>query len=414
MATVNLLNSGWRENAQSDVSIDANSSYVEFVLDGGNTQKRAKACIAIDASKYQTITFSYSRVSHQGTTDLVFGVFDDMDPANTNGIIILSNSDFNKSSGGSISTNISLSGTKYVGFRFYANSSGVGYCKEKPYITSLTATEKVITYTLSYNANGGSGAPSAVSNITSTTISSTIPTRTGYDFLGWSTSSNATIATYGAGNEISLSSNVTLYAVWRKKTYAVTYNANGGSGAPAAQTKTYGTALTLSSTKPTKAATSAGSYTVTLNANGGTCSSDSLSAARTTSYTFSKWNTNSSGTGTSYNAGASYTTNAALSLYAIYSSSTSTTSVTLPTPTRSGYDFIGWATSNTATSGTTGSYTPSGNVTLYAIWSAKGLVYICDSNGGFNPYQVFIYDGSGWNQYIPYIYTECGWEMYSG
>ena len=49
-----------------------------------------------------------------------------------------------------------------------------------------------------------------------------------------------------------------------------------------------------------KSSTSAGSYTVTLNANGGTCSSASLSAARTTKYTFSKWNTNSSGTGTSY------------------------------------------------------------------------------------------------------------------
>jgi hypothetical protein len=37
-----------------------------------------------------------------------------------------------------------------------------------------------------------------------------------------------------------------------RDTYTVTYNANGGSGAPAAQTKTAGTALTLSSTRPTK------------------------------------------------------------------------------------------------------------------------------------------------------------------
>lgn len=79
-------------------------------------------------------------------------------------------------------------------------------------------------------------------------------------------------------------------------------------------------------------------------------------------------------------SGASYTTNAALALYAIYTSSTTTTAVTLPTPTRSGYNFMGWATSSTATSGTTGSYTPSGNVTLYAIWGAKGLVYIGNGN----------------------------------
>ena len=69
--------------------------------------------------------------------------------------------------------------------------------------------------------------------------------------------------------------------------YAITYNANGGSGAPAAQTKYYGTAITLSSTKPTR-----------------------------TNYVFKNWNTKSDGTGTTYNSGASYTANAALTLYA--------------------------------------------------------------------------------------------------
>ena len=195
------------------------------------------------------------------------------------------------------------------------------------------------------------------------------------------------------------------YAV---QTYAVTYNANGGSGAPSTQYKTYGTALTLSSTKPTKSSTSAGSYTVTLNANGGTCSSASLSAVRTTKYTFSKWNTNSSGTGTSYASGASYTTNAALALYAIYTSSTTTTAVTLPTPTRSGYNFMGWASSSTATSGTTGSSTPSGNVTLYAIWGAKGLVYI-----GNEAYQIYIGNGSSWDLYAPYVGNGSGWDLCS-
>lgn len=209
---------------------------------------------------------------------------------------------------------------------------------------------------------------------------------------------------YGVNNSWNGSASIT-YAV---QTYAVTYNANGGSGAPSTQYKTYGTALTLSSTKPTKSSTSAGSYTVTLNANGGTCSSASLSAVRTTKYTFSKWNTNSSGTGTSYASGASYTTNAALALYAIYTSSTTTTAVTLPTPTRSGYNFMGWATSSTATSGTTGSYTPSGNVTLYAIWGAKGLVYI-----GNEAYQIYIGNGSSWDLYAPYVGNGSGWDLCS-
>ena len=213
---------------------------------------------------------------------------------------------------------------------------------------------------------------------------------------------------FGMNNDWNGSASVT----YTTKTYAISYNANGGSGAPATHYKTHGTATTISTTKPTKANASAGSYTVTLNANGGTCSSSSLSAARTTKYTFSNWNTNSSGTGTSYSSGQTYSTNAALSLYAIYTSSTTTAAVTLPTPTRSGYDFLGWATSSTATSGTTGSYTPTGNVTLYAAWGSKGLVYI-DSGSAFESYQIYIDNGSGWDLYAPYIDNGSSWDLYS-
>jgi len=224
-----------------------------------------------------------------------------------------------------------------------------------------------------------------------------------YYYLFLYTKSNSDMYYTTAGN-LSPSA-VATYSV---KTYAVTYNANGGTGAPSTQYKTHGTALTLSSTKPTKASTSPGNYTVTLNANGGTCSSASLTAKRTTTYTFSTWNTSSSGTGTSYASGASYTTNAALSLYAIYSSSTTTASVTLPTPTRDGYDFMGWATSASATSGSTGSYKPSGNVTLYAIWGAKGLIYI-----GNEAYQIYIGNGSSWDLYAPYVGNGTDWDLCS-
>lgn len=196
------------------------------------------------------------------------------------------------------------------------------------------------------------------------------------------------------------------------KTYAIQYNANGGTGAPATHYKTYGVATTISSTKPTKANASAGSYTVTFNANGGSCSTASLNAARTTKYTFSKWNTNSSGTGTSYSSGASYTTNAALYLYAIYTSSTSTSAITLPTPTRDGYTFMGWATRSTATSGTTGSYTPTGAVTLYAIWAAKGLIYI-DNGSSMDAYQVYIDNGTSWDLYAPHIDNGSSWDLCS-
>ena len=169
--------------------------------------------------------------------------------------------------------------------------------------------------------------------------------------------------------------------------YTVSYDANGGSGAPGNQNKIYGVNLTLSSTKPTKASTTS-SCTITINANSGSSTVTSRTSNRTTTYSFSSWNTNSGGTGTSYAAGATYTGNAALALYAIYTSSTgSYGAVTLPTTsecTRSGYDLLGFSTSSTATTATYSpgaSYTPTGNVTLYAVWKLKTYTITYNGNG---------------------------------
>ena len=112
---------------------------------------------------------------------------------------------------------------------------------------------KLPSYAISYNANGGSGAPGSQTKWygKNLTLSSTKPTRTGYTFQGWATSSSGSVA-YASGATYTANSSVTLYAVWKAITYSVKYNANGGSGAPGNQTKTYGVALKLSSTKPTR------------------------------------------------------------------------------------------------------------------------------------------------------------------
>ena len=154
-------------------------------------------------------------------------------------------------------------------------------------------------------------------------------------------------------------------------TYTVSYNANGGTGAPSSQTKTELKDLTLSNTTPTRTNSTAGSYTVTLNANGGNVSPSVLNATQTTSYSFKNWNTNANGSGTTYNPGGTYSKNENATLYAQWNSSTTTAAVTLPTPSRTGFSFLGWATSAGAATGqyqAGASYTPSGNITLYAVW----------------------------------------------
>ena len=235
---------------------------------------------------------------------------------------------------------------------------------------SLYAVWNQNAYTVSYNANGGSGAPASQTKYhgTALTLRSTVPTRSGYTFLGWSTSSTATSPTYSAGSSFTTNANTTLYAVWQKNPtqYTITYNANGGSGAPAAQTKTENVAITLSSTKPTRSG-----------------------------YTFLGWSTSSSATTPTYYPGSSYTANSSVTLYAVWErvpetytikynanggtgapatqTKTEDVSITLSstTPTRSGYKFLGWNTSSTATSATYqpgATYSTNASITLYAVW----------------------------------------------
>ena len=81
---------------------------------------------------------------------------------------------------------------------------------------------KANIYTITYNANGGSGGPSSQSykyapngNIY---LSSDRPSKTGYTFMGWSESPSATSASYSPGQWWGThnANNYTLYAVWEK------------------------------------------------------------------------------------------------------------------------------------------------------------------------------------------------------
>ena len=90
------------------------------------------------------------------------------------------------------------------------------YCKEV----------KKRTFTLTYDANGGAGAPgrqscSTAGSSCNVTMSNIRPTRTGYDFIGWADAKNGE-KKYDPGKTITLSSNKTVYAVWRLKRHTLT------------------------------------------------------------------------------------------------------------------------------------------------------------------------------------------------
>lgn len=172
-------------------------------------------------------------------------------------------------------------------FYSYVDGTNLGHKATKSgYITVGAKT----SYTVSYNANGGTNAPASQTKWhgETLTLDQSRPTRTGYTFQGWATSATGSVSAY-AGGSYTTNASVTFYAVWKANTYTVSYNANGGSGAPSSQTKTYGVDLTLSSTKPTR-----------------------------TNYNFLGWSTSSTGVTAEYTAGATFTTNAATTLYAVW------------------------------------------------------------------------------------------------
>jgi hypothetical protein len=78
---------------------------------------------------------------------------------------------------------------------------------------------------------------------------------------------------------------------------------------------------------------------------------------------------------------------------------------------------MGWATSASATTGSTGSYTPTSDsvTTLYAIWKANGNIRIyTNDTKKYQIAQVYIHNGTSWKLAIPYLYNGSTWKIVGG
>lgn len=81
----------------------------------------------------------------------------------------------------------------------------------------------ISSFIITYDANGGDEAPEAQGKAKDTDIilSSTIPVREGYVFLGWSENKSAEKAEYMAGDVYSKNADAVLYAVWSEEVISV-------------------------------------------------------------------------------------------------------------------------------------------------------------------------------------------------
>jgi uncharacterized repeat protein (TIGR02543 family) len=269
-----------------------------------------------------------------------------------------------------------LSGYTFSGWALTTNGTPITF--SPTYTVSQTSnftlyaiwSANTLTVTLNYQDGRTDSTTSVL--VGSNLNQPTSPTRSGYTFSGWSTtSSGSTIVFPYAHNQ---SDNFMIYAIWTVDAsyFIVTFNSGGGSGSMADQVANSATNL-------------------------------SLNTFTRTGYSFAGWYTEPNGKGTPYADGASFAFTSNTTLFATwiftgYVVSFDTqggnslnqvvlnngSSISTPTePTKSGSTFSGWSVTNSGST-LTFPYTPAtfSDLTLYAIWITPPFTVTFDSNGG--------------------------------
>ena len=251
------------------------------------------------------------------------------------------------------------------------------------------------TYTVTYDANGGTGTLPSDRNFYHQNDKVTVefrpaPTREGYIFLGWAETANAQTPKYDSTvSQFTMgTANVTLYAVWQQAegTYTVTYDANGGTGDVPADPSAYAQGAKVNvrfTPEPrkdgcsflgwaTSAAATAPSYTA---------SRSSFSMPRGNVTLYAVWHRIEQYTIT-YHANAG--SDAVIGMPGEGEKTEDVPyTISAATPTRAGYSFLGWSsTANGAVELHGGdSYTANANLELYAVWQRRSYT-LTVANGG--------------------------------
>ena len=148
---------------------------------------------------------------------------------------------------GSIDTHYAIATVAFGGSYYDIDYVPHTYCKATmQYLVQVFYGDKAETYTVGFDANGGTGAMNSqvFTKGVATQLKANAFSRSGYKFAGWATSLSAAKAgtvTYVDGQKISITSDRKLYAVWTKivlMKVLVSFDSNGGNGTMASQTFT--------------------------------------------------------------------------------------------------------------------------------------------------------------------------------
>lgn len=237
---------------------------------------------------------------------------------------------------------------------------------------SPTVTITVNPWTITWNPNGGSVTPTSSTYDGATAVSLPTPTRTGYNFDGWYTAASGGTKINDIGTTTKPTSNVTYYAHWTLKTYAITLNANGGASNGSA-TATYNSNTVKNATYPTRTDYRCNGYYTATSDGTLVLNTDGTLAKNVSGYTDANGNWIKDGTATLYaqwtydvteyavtfGAGTGFTSYGSVTAYnnttsaAITSSATvrSGQSITFTATPQTGYEVEGWYTNAACTAG---------------------------------------------------------------
>lgn len=297
---------------------------------------------------------------------------------------IWNNTTSNSTKTGTTNSKLSIANPTPKGYTVSFNSNGGNN------VNSITSQRTFTNWSLSGSGSisgttytFGSGNATLTANYNNGSITLPSATKAGHKFKGWYSNGCGTTFIGNAGESYTPTSNVTLKACYSYYAYILDVYPNGGTWngttektriEPLANPKPsiYGnTDYTgkIGSTIDIPNPIPPSGYTVSFNTNGGS----SISSITSTK-SFNGWNNSSpgtfSGTTYTYGEGSGYIT-------ANYKNN----SVNLPKPTKSGYTFGGWYTASSGGTKVNNTYTPTGNITLYAHWSANSYTLSFDANG---------------------------------
>ena len=151
--------------------------------------------------KFVPLYGGYYDIYSESDCDTVLTVYD------SQGNVIASDDDSGDNNNFNLHYEFQAGQTYYLKTRLYGEALGR---------YDIVVRRQIEYCTVYYNANGGTGAPDdqTVQKNNSFTVSTTVPERMGYYFLGWSLADNASGAELVPGEAVSVGGNVTLYAVW--------------------------------------------------------------------------------------------------------------------------------------------------------------------------------------------------------